>query len=209
MNPWIEINLNDYENHMKLQSVYQLQTMNKLMFNQLNEYKATTVMILGVAGGNGLNHVDKKKIKVLYGVDINNDYLNECKRRYDFLGDILTLIHTDLLSEECVLPKSDLVIANLLVEYIGYDIFVKRIKQINPNYVSVVIQINDNYNFVSDSPYVQAFQRLNEVHHQVSEIEMTNSMNSIEYDLILHKDEKLPNGKRLVRLDYEKASKLK
>lgn len=30
-NPWEEIDLNDYENHMSLGSIYQLQTMNQMM----------------------------------------------------------------------------------------------------------------------------------------------------------------------------------
>ncbi len=206
MNPWLEINLYDYESHMKLESVYQLQTMNKMMCEQFNDYPVSTVMILGVAGGNGLNHVESDKIKILYGVDINNDYLKTCKERYDYLGDSFIAIQTDLLSKDCVLPSSDLVIANLLVEYIGYDAFVSRIMQINPKYVSVVIQINDDDNFVSDSPYLKAFQRLDEVLHLMSENYMTQSMKSIGYNFIFNMEEKLPNGKKLVRLDYIKLN---
>ena len=33
-NPWEDIRLDDYENHMKLDSVMQLQTMNKMMKEQ-------------------------------------------------------------------------------------------------------------------------------------------------------------------------------
>lgn len=35
-NPWEEIPLSDYENHMKLDSVHQLQTMNEMMRGQHN-----------------------------------------------------------------------------------------------------------------------------------------------------------------------------
>lgn len=47
---------------MSLDSVYQLQTMNEMMKEQLNEYKIKTVIIFGVAGGNGLEHIDREKI---------------------------------------------------------------------------------------------------------------------------------------------------
>ena len=59
VNPWIEILLDDYENHMRLGSVMQLQTMNQMMKSQLEDYPVSSAMILGVAGGNGLEHVQK------------------------------------------------------------------------------------------------------------------------------------------------------
>lgn len=63
MNPWEEISLSDYENHMKLNSVMQLQGMNQLMKGQLDAYPVNSAMILGVAGGNGLEYVDRHKLK--------------------------------------------------------------------------------------------------------------------------------------------------
>ena len=61
-NPWEEIQLSDYEEHMSLDSVNQLQTMNDIMKKQFDAYPVTTAMVLGIAGGNGLEHVDLKKI---------------------------------------------------------------------------------------------------------------------------------------------------
>ena len=60
-NPWEEISLDDYENHMRLDSVMQLQAMNALMKQQFEAYPVNTVMILGIAGGNGLEHIQKDK----------------------------------------------------------------------------------------------------------------------------------------------------
>ena len=74
-NPWKEISLQDYEDHMSLDSVHQLQTMNVMMKDQFGSYPVETAMVLGVAGGNGLAHVRKEKYKTVYGVDINEDYL--------------------------------------------------------------------------------------------------------------------------------------
>ena len=85
--PWKDIDLNDYENHMRLENVYQLQTMNEMMKEQFSAYPAKSVMILGIAGGNGLEHIDPKKFRSVYGVDINPDYLNVCQKRYSSLGD--------------------------------------------------------------------------------------------------------------------------
>ena len=44
-NPWEEISLSDYENHMKLDSVMQLQNMNQMMKGQFNAYPVSSVMI--------------------------------------------------------------------------------------------------------------------------------------------------------------------
>ncbi len=43
-NPWEKIKLSDYENHMKLDSVMQLQTMNAMMKKQLNRSQINTVI---------------------------------------------------------------------------------------------------------------------------------------------------------------------
>lgn len=58
-NPWEEIPLTDYENHMRLDSVMQLQAMNEMMKGQLDAYPVPAVMIFGIAGGNGLAHIRK------------------------------------------------------------------------------------------------------------------------------------------------------
>lgn len=71
VHPWKEIPLSDYENHMKLDSVMQLQNMNQMMKGQLNAYPVSSVMILGIAGGNGLEHIDRNKFQKIYGIDIN------------------------------------------------------------------------------------------------------------------------------------------
>ena len=77
--------------------------------------------------------------------------------------------------------------------------------QTAPEYVSCVIQINtDAEQWVSESPYLRAFDRLDEVHHQMEEKALTSAMKEIGYSLILQKSEPLPNGKALVRLDFKK-----
>ncbi len=202
-NPWEEIRLDDYENHMKLDSVMQLQTMNSMMKEQFEAYPVNTAMVLGVAGGNGLEHVRKDKYQTVYGVDINEDYLKATKERYPGLSGTLECIKADLINEPDKLPHSELVIANLLIEYIGYDAFRKAIRKVSPEYVSCIIQINtDESQWVSDSPYLHAFDRLDEVHCQMEENELTKAMTDEGYSLLLQSREMLPNGKALLRLDY-------
>ena len=204
-NPWKDISLDDYEKHMSLDSVKQLQTMNYMMKEQLEVYPVKTAMILGVAGGNGLEHISTEKYRTVYGVDINGEYLRAVSARFARLSGTLKCLEMDLVKDYTMLPKAELVIANLLIEYIGYEAFQRVILQAEPEYVSGAIQINtDNKKWVSDSPYYHAFDRLDEIHHQMEEGELLNVMKAIGYSEILRKEYALPNGKALVRLDFKK-----
>ena len=204
-NPWEDIRLDDYENHMKLDSVMQLQTMNSMMRDQFEAYPVSTAMVLGIAGGNGLEHVRRDKYQTVYGVDINEDYLKVVADRFSDLSGVLKCLKIDLISEAEKLPHAELLIANLLIEYIGYDAFKAAVQKAAPSYVSCVIQINtDEAQWVSDSPYLHAFDRLDEVHHQMEETALASAMADIGYLFLSQSREDLPNGKALVRLDFRK-----
>ena len=206
-NPWEEISLDDYEKHMSLDSVKQLQTMNLMMKDQFGDYPVSSAMVLGVAGGNGLEHIDCGKYKTVYGVDINDLYLRIVESRYADLSGVLKCIKADLISESDRMPHAELIIANLLIEYIGYEVFKKTVRTVGPQYVSCVIQINtDTEQWVSESPYIHAFDKLDEVHHQMEENELETAMNEVGYSVIKHTREELPNGKALVRIDFLKEN---
>ena len=204
-NPWKEIPLDDYENHMKLDSVMQLQAMNEMMKAQLDTYPISSVMILGIAGGNGLEHIRKDQLEKVYGVDINPSYLEETIRRYPDLNGILECCCVNLIDEYDKLPKSDMVIANLLIEYIGYQCFQQVIQHVNPKYVSCIIQINMEDRWVSDSPYLHVFDGLEQVHHQMDEQALEKTMGEIHYHAIKTREHLLPNGKKFVQIDFAQS----
>ncbi len=204
-NPWEDISLSDYENHMSLGSVMQLQTLNSFMKDQFEAFPVETAIVLGVAGGNGLEHIDTDKYRTVYGIDINEDYLKEVYKRHKDKEKVLRCLQLDLINEADRLPHADLVIANLLVEYIGYEAFRNVLEKIAPKYVSAVIQINtDTKAWVSDSPYLHAFDRLDEVHHQMDEDALKECLKEAGFSHTGTKREDLPNGKALVRLDFKR-----
>ena len=202
-NPWETINLSDYEKHMSLESVYQLQALNEMMKEQLDAFEADTVMILGIAGGNGLEHIRKEKVNKVYGVDVNPAYLAECEKRYRELQGILEPVCVDLLSEKIKLPTAKVLIANLLIEYIGYECFKRVVRQVKPEYISCIIQINEEETFVSDSPYIHVFDCLEAVHHQMEAERLTKCMQEASYEKRGTTERVLPNGKKLVRIDFK------
>ena len=205
MNPWEEISLSDYENHMSLDSVKQLQAMNVMMKKQFEAYPVDTAMVFGIAGGNGLEHVNQEKYTKIYGIDINEEYLAAVKERYSDMKDILECRRVDLIGSIEALPKAELVIANLFIEYVGYEAFTRAILESEAKYVSCIIQINlDESTWVSDSPYLHSFDGLDEVHHQMEEKALMQAMEGIGYEHIKTEEFSLPNGKKLVMLDFER-----
>ena len=159
-------------------------------------------MILGLAGGNGLEHVDTAKYRTIYGVDINSAYLEEVKKRYACLGESLQCLCLDLTTDAGRLPRAQLLIANLLIEYVGYGVFQEAVRAVAPEYVSCMIQINGDEEWVSDSPYLHVFDRLDEVHHQLSEEGLDKALQAVGYGRIYKEEYPLPNKKKLLRLDY-------
>lgn len=203
-NPWESIDLDSYEKHMGLTNVYQLQALNEIMKSQFASYPVHSIMILGIAGGNGMEHINSDQIKKVYGVDINKDYLDTCTKRYNNLAGVFEPIHIDLMTEGIELPKADTLIANLFIEYVGYECLEKTIIKVNPIYISATIQINTNENFVSDSVYIHEFDRLDEILHEIEEKELTKCVEAIGYMKCFTESIDLPNGKKFIRLDYKR-----
>ena len=142
-----------------------------------------------------------------YGIDINAAYLRAVSERYADLSGILQCMRMDLINEVPLLPNAQLLIANLLIEYIGCSAFQNAVKKVSPEYVSCVIQINtDAREWVSDSPYLHAFDRLDTVHRQMNEAGLNTAMAQIGYTNALQQSFPLPNGKALLRLDYIKKN---
>lgn len=121
------------------------------------------------------------KIERVYGVDINSSYLEEVIQIYPELDGLLKCLCINLIEEADKLPKADMIIANLLIEYIGYECFQKVVRQVKPKYVSCIIQINKENNWVSDSPYLHVFDGLDQVHYQMEENALEKAMLEIDY----------------------------
>ena len=205
-NPWKTIRLSDYEAHMKLQTVRQQQTLSEMMYTQLRAFPAESAMILGVAGGNGLEHLEPGRYAAVYGVDVNPDYLRETAQRYGARHPELQCLCIDLNTGCAALPRAGLVIANLLIEYIGCAQFQNVIRQVQPRFVSCGIQVDEGDGFVSESPYLHAFDGLEQIHRQISAAALSDALAEIGYQRTDTAEYPLPNGKKLVRADFSLAS---
>lgn len=202
-NPWLHIALDDYERHMRSDSVRQLQALNRITREQL-EYRKRRVAILGAAGGNGLEHIDPAETEKVWAVDINPAYLEACRGRFGRLGGILETVPCDLASPGASLPPAELLICNLIVEYLGVDTFAGLVERARPrpHIVACVIQKDPGDGFVSRSALAGRLACLHTIHRGADEGELVRALEAAGYAARLREEHPLPNGKALLRLDF-------
>jgi len=117
-NPWLGVPLEDYEGHMNSAEVQQLGALAELFAEALERCSPSSVAVLGVAGGNGLDRIDTNVTRRVVGVDINQRYLDEVRRRFAGLPG-LELHCLDLAAEPMEVQPVALVHAALVFEHAG------------------------------------------------------------------------------------------
>ena len=118
LNPWLSVPLADYEGHMKSAEVQQLGTLSDLFAQALAFWRPATVVVLGIAGGNGLEHIDGRITRRVVGIDVNPLYLDAVRKRYSTI-DGLELYCVDLAERRVDLEPVQLVHAALVFEHTG------------------------------------------------------------------------------------------
>lgn len=203
-NPWKKIDLDAYEIHMKSENVMQLQTLSQITKEQIKAYNHNRIAILGIAGGNGLEHIDPSLTSNIFGVDINPKYLKICQDRYPELDGKFIPICIDLNQDELNLVNIDLLICNLIIEYLGVKRFAELIRGIKYDikFLSCVIQKNKNSSFVSHSEAALKLEPLESVHVEINENLLENEMSKVGLRCIKKETYSLPNGKEFIRMDF-------
>lgn len=204
-NPWEELPLPIYEAHME--EAGQLALLNRITRAQLTAFPVKTAAIWGVAGGNGLEHMKDTSLAQLWGIDVNQAYLDLCSRRYPELAGRLILLCRNLADPLAELPRTELILANLLAEYIGVETFCRQAERCALRYVSCVIQQNGCARFVSPSPFQEAFSGISSLHADIASKTLQAGMEQTGFRLLYREDFPLSGGKSLIRLDFQKNGK--
>ena len=63
--------------------------------------------------------------------------------------------------------------------------------------------MNTDDSFVTKSPYIHVFDDLEQVHHEINADGLTAAMKNIGYRLTDESEQVLPDGKKLLKLDFE------
>jgi len=202
--PWEHIELDVYERHMSDARVGQLQQLHQITREQLAAYPARRVGVLGVAGGNGLDLIDPAATDAIFGFDINAAYLAACEARFRHLfGDRLHLVQTTI-GRSLRLEPLGLVIANLIVEYVGLDEFIAfaAANSASIGTLSSVVQNNDSVRFVSATEFAASFDGLASVSSDIDPSTLESGLSRAGFVSLGRTEYPLPNGKILVRQDF-------
>ena len=70
-NPWLAVPLSEYEQHMSSVEVQQLGALSDLFAEAIGCCRPFSIAVLGIAGGNGLDHIDSSITARVVGLDLN------------------------------------------------------------------------------------------------------------------------------------------
>jgi len=141
-NPWLYIPASDYETHMASPHVGQTAFLSDMFREALHQHPCETVLLLGCATGNGLEHVDPARTSRVTAIDINPDYLELTRQRFGKSIPGLETVAGDLAAMTLERASYDLVFAGLVFEYVKPEVLLPRIANaLKPGGVlSVVLQ---------------------------------------------------------------------
>lgn len=199
MNPWIKVPYEDYERHMKDESVYQLQKLNEIFKIHLEKFKPESVLVLGCSGGNGFEHIDDDITKKVIGIDINDNYLKICKNRYKNKKYVLDLICCDINIEEFQIDIVDFISCALFLEYVDIRKVLIKIKnrmKYNSK-LNIVVQNNNSNSFVSKTG-VESLNILSNISKEISEKGLQDILESLHFSIESKDVYDLPNGKEFI-----------
>ena len=196
-NPWLEIPLGDYEGHMAAPEVGQLEALADLFGVALRICRPASVAVLGVAGGNGLEHCDGAIVSRVVGVDVNPRYLEEVRQRHG--GSLnLELVCHDLAEKKIDLPPVDLVHAALVFEHAGVRRCMENAVGLvgDGGALSVVLQLPaDGGRNVGASPFA-SLQRLKDHFTLIAPEWMRGEIEARGFRLVWEGERSLPAGKK-------------
>ena len=202
-NAWNRIPLEDYERHMQHENVAQAQLLNDLTSKYLQKHNPESPLFLGISGGNGLEHIDVNKTKRVYGIDVNQSYLEETQKRFGEKIKQLVLINADISTSSESFLKADFVWAALIFEYIdiqkGFEFIANNIGESAK--LIITIQSNNGNQSVSQTG-VESIKSVKEIFKNVDKDNLQINASKFGFELIGSKENILPNGKSFLTYEF-------
>lgn len=199
-NVWNTIPLEDYEKHMQHETVGQLQLLNKLTMNYLKLIHPKTIIFLGIAGGNGLEHIDSSITPYVFGIDINKKYLEETQKRFKDQLPNLKLFNLDISSSKnkMTIARADLIWAALIFEYLEIKNCFEFIRNnIHDNgHLIVTIQSNNGAGSVSQTG-IETIKSVGQIFRLIDENELLSFADKFGFVKTDFEENILPNKKSL------------
>ena len=195
-NPWLAVPLTEYEQHMSSVEVQQLGTLSDLFAEAIGRCRPLSIAVLGIAGGNGLDHIDSSMTARVVGLDVNPLYLEAVRQRYSHLPG-LELHCVDLSEQHFALEPVQLVHAALIFEHAGVDCCLENaISMIVPGgNLSVVLQLQTENGQAVGASQFSSIQNLKSHFSVISPARLGESLAGRGFRLTHQTTRALPAGK--------------
>jgi hypothetical protein len=204
-NPWNTIPLADYELHMQHKDVGQAQLLNDLTGKYLKSNKPEKILFLGISGGNGLEHIDAKRVKRVCAIDINSAYLEETRERFGNKIKQLDLVNVDIGSSTASFIKADFVWAALIFEYVDSKRCFEFINNNTAPYAKLIITIQSNNGVQSVSKTgVESIKSVGRIFKPIGQEDLQVEAVTFGFDCVGSEENFLPNGKSLRTYEFSK-----
>ena len=174
-NPWLDIPLADYEAHMSLPTIGQSQLIADQLETLVRTYSPRSVAIVGCAGGNGFERLVGTSVARVVGVDINPEYIEQARRRFEGRIPGLELLTADIQASTPLFDPVDLIYVALVLEYVDLEQAMGTLhRHCKPDGILAVLSQlpHETLTHVSPSPYT-SLQLLAPGMHLVSQEELT------------------------------------
>ena len=195
-NPWLDIDISDYVNHMSSSEVGQYALINECFRHLIQKYNSEFIFVPGCTIGNGFEHIDWNKIEKITALDINPEFLNILGNR--FPGERkLEIVNTDFLNYNSNKNKYDLIFVALLFEYVSLSSALTKIKNMmkESSILFSIIQLPDeNQSKVSKSKY-KSLEKLGPYISLITVDEFEKELNESGFCIKWSEQRKLVNGK--------------
>ena len=157
---------------------------------------------MGIAGGNGLEHIDNNISKYVIGIDINKEYLDVAFNRYRDKIDSLKLLELDITEETNQICRVDFIWAALVLEYAGIDKCLEFAYNniLHGGHLIVTIQANNNLQSVSPTE-VESVKKTGTIFTAIDPEIMLAKSKEIGFTLVAQEANQLPNGKSFLTFD--------
>lgn len=195
-NPWLAVPLSEYERHMSSVRVGQLGVLSDLFSIVVRRCRPKSVAILGIAGGNGLDHIDRGITSRVVGIDLNPVYLEAVRRRYPGLPG-LDLRCADLSERLVDLEPVQLVHAALIFEHAGIGRCLENATSIAApgGNLSVVLQLPASGGEPEVASRFSSIRELKSHFSLVSPACLCQSLDKRGFQMIYHSRRMLPGSK--------------
>ena len=183
---------------MASSAVDQADSLSTLFGEVLALRRPASVAVLGVAGGNGLEHIDPACTRRVVGVDLNPDYLFAVRTRFAHLPS-LELYAADLSTDRLSIAPVALVHAALIFEHAGSARCLENaLALLEPRgALSVVLQIPGASTSHVGNSGIASVNKLATHFSLVDPDELSTRISVLGLDLIYQTRRSVPAGKQL------------